>query len=108
MRRHNSLFCRLFETQPEIHDIFENFRHLKTAEEQKNSVELEEHATMVMSTIDEAINIMNDADAFLSLVTRIGASHTRIKGFKVEYFSVRCSLTLGSVGAIGFSAGDVL
>jgi len=47
--------CRLFEEHAELLNLFEKFQELKTRQQQEESMELAEHATMVMSTLDQVI-----------------------------------------------------
>lgn len=69
--------------------LFKQFREVKTREQQATSEELAEHATKVMETLDEGIRGLDDLDAFFEYLHQVGASHTRIPGFKAEYFWVR-------------------
>lgn len=71
--------------------LFEKFKGLKTKEEQVNSLELAEHASTVMNTLDEGIKGLDNLDAFFEFLHQVGASHRRIPGFKVEYFWVSIS-----------------
>lgn len=80
------MFLRLFEDHAELLELFVKFKALKTKEEQANSLELAEHASTVMNTLDEGIKGMDDLDAFFEYLHQVGASHRRIPGFKVEYF----------------------
>ncbi|PSN56257.1 hypothetical protein C0J52_00384 [Blattella germanica] len=77
---------RLFEEHGELLNLFEKFRELRTREEQANSMELQEHATTVMTTLDEGIRSLDNLDSFFQYLTQVGASHHRIPGFKPEYF----------------------
>lgn len=51
-------------------------------------MELAEHATKVMHTLDEGIKGLGDVDAFFEYIHQVGASHRRIPGFKSENFWV--------------------
>lgn len=79
---------RLFEEHADLLNMFEKFKELKTKEEQANSLELAEHASTVMNTLDEGIKGLDDLDTFFEYLHQVGASHRRIPGFKVEYFWV--------------------
>lgn len=70
-------------------NLFEKFKELKTKEDQVNSLELAEHASTVMNTLDEGIKGLDNLDVFFEYLHQVGASHRRIPGFKVEYFWVR-------------------
>ncbi|XP_074038168.1 neuroglobin [Leptinotarsa decemlineata] len=80
------MFLKLFEEHAELLSLFEKFKELKTKEDQANSLELQEHASTVMTTLDEGIKGLDNLDAFFDYLHQIGASHRRIPGFKVEYF----------------------
>uniref|UniRef100_A0A1B6ELW5 Globin domain-containing protein n=2 Tax=Cicadellinae TaxID=33370 RepID=A0A1B6ELW5_9HEMI len=80
------MFIKLFEEHEELLDLFTRFRELKTRDAQANSMELQEHATKVMSTLDEGIKELDDLDSFFEYLHQIGASHRKIPGFKPEYF----------------------
>lgn len=41
-----------------------------------------------METLDEGIRGLDDLDSFFDYLHQVGASHTRIPGFKAEYFWV--------------------
>ena len=68
--------------------MFERFKHLKTKEDQQTSLELNEHAQKVMNTLDEGIQSLDKVDNFLAFLHQVGATHTKIPGFKREYFWV--------------------
>ncbi|ODM99753.1 Myoglobin [Orchesella cincta] len=76
----------LFEEHNDILDLFEKFSSLRTKEEQQESLELAEHASMVMNTLHNAISSLDNPDAFFSFVEQVGASHRRIPGFNKDYF----------------------
>ncbi|XP_072383397.1 neuroglobin-like [Diabrotica undecimpunctata] len=80
------MFLKLFEEHGELLNLFEKFKELKTKEDQANSLELQEHASTVMNTLDEGIKGLDNLDAFFEYLHQVGASHRRIPGFKVEYF----------------------
>lgn len=52
------------------------------------SEDLAEHANKVMTTLDDGIRGLDDMDAFFEYLYQVGGSHTRIAGFKAEYFWV--------------------
>lgn len=45
-----------------------------------------------METLDEGIRGLDDLDSFFEYLHQVGASHTRIPGFKAEYFWVSCGI----------------
>lgn len=98
-----STICfRLFEEHAELLSMFTKFKELKTKEDQANSLELHEHATTVMKTLDEGIKGLDNLDAFFEYLHHVGASHRRIPGFKVDYFSVGISFSLWEICSIFF------
>ncbi|XP_046384168.1 neuroglobin-like [Ischnura elegans] len=80
------MFVKLFEEHQELLDLFDKFKELRTREQQASSMELAEHATQVMSTLDEGIKGLDNLDFFLDYVSQVGATHHRIPGFRHEYF----------------------
>lgn len=79
---------RLFEEHGDLLNLFTNFRDLKTREQQATSEELADHANRVMETLDEGIRSLDNLDTFFDYLHQVGASHTRIPGFKANYFWV--------------------
>ncbi|RWS26284.1 cytoglobin-1-like protein [Leptotrombidium deliense] len=77
---------RLFEENAELLNLFQKFQDLKTKESQRESMELAQHASLVMSTLDEAINSLDDVDHFIEYLHSVGRMHVKVKGFKREYF----------------------
>lgn len=96
-------FSRLFEEHAELLNLFEKFKELKTKEEQANSLELAEHASTVMNTLDEGIKGLDNLDAFFEYLHQVGASHRRIPGFKVEYFWVSIFIYFNNTVSKGFN-----
>mgnify|MGYP002715550918 CR=1 FL=1 len=85
---------RLFEENQELLNLFAKFQTLKTKQSQLESMELAQHATMVMSTIDEAINSLDNIDYFIEYLHSIGKLHHKVPGFKKEYFWVSALISL--------------
>ncbi|XKL62692.1 hypothetical protein PGB90_002525 [Kerria lacca] len=77
---------KLFEEHQDLLNLFLKFKELKTKEAQANSMELKEHATKVMNTLDEGIKQLDHLDSFFEYLTNVGASHRKVPGFKSEYF----------------------
>lgn len=80
------MFIKLFEEHEELLELFAKLKELRTKEEQASSLELQEHATKVMNTLDEGIKELDDLDTFFTFLTQIGQSHKKIPGFKPDYF----------------------
>ncbi|XP_053202840.1 neuroglobin-like [Panonychus citri] len=81
-----SMFIKLFEENSELLNLFTKFQSLKTKESQRESMELAEHASKVMTTLDESINSLDKVDFFMDYLHAIGRDHRKIPGFKKEYF----------------------
>lgn len=82
------IYFRLFEEHKELLSLFTKFHQLTTRDEQANSEELAEHASSVMSTLDESIRSLDNVDTFLLYLHQVGQSHYKIEGFQKEYFWV--------------------
>ncbi|KFM72217.1 Neuroglobin, partial [Stegodyphus mimosarum] len=81
-----TMFTKLFEENEELLELFEKFKHMKSREEREQSEELREHATTVMTTLDESIMSLDNVDQCIDYLRNVGRSHRKIKGFKSEYF----------------------
>ena len=86
MRIH--LFFRLFETNTEVWDLFATFKDLETVSDLRGNRSLENHAMMVMCTIDETITNMDDLDYVIDMLQRVGKTHTRFQKFRADLFWV--------------------
>ncbi len=84
-----SFIYRLFETNEDLKGMFSAFKELKNAQELRESRALENHAMMVMCTIDEALTNLDDMDYVIDLLKKIGRTHTRFENYKPEIFWVR-------------------
>jgi hypothetical protein len=82
----------MFQETPEILAVFVKFQDLKTGEDQRQSEELQKHATLVMTALDTAISSIDDADEFISFLETTGRFHRKIPGFKKDFFWVSISL----------------
>lgn len=80
------MFVRLFQEKEDLLDLFEKFQALRTKESQRESMELAQHASVVMTTLDEGINALDNLDYFMDYLHNTGRLHFKIKGFKKEYF----------------------
>ncbi|KAG8187735.1 hypothetical protein JTE90_015605 [Oedothorax gibbosus] len=81
-----SMFVKLFEENKELLLLFENFKHLESREDQESSEELKEHAEKVLGAVDEAIDSLEHVDTCIDFLRGVGKRHTKIPGFKSEYF----------------------
>ena len=68
--------------------MFKTFGKLKLSADMRESRELQNHAMMVMCTIDETITNLDDLNYVIDVLHIIGRSHTRFEGYKPEIFWV--------------------
>ncbi|KAL5009368.1 hypothetical protein ScPMuIL_014949 [Solemya velum] len=80
-----NMFLRLFETNDEIKQLFKGLQGYETAE-LRASKGLENHVSMVMYTLDEAIASMEDVDFVVEMLYTVGRSHWNMGGFIPEAF----------------------
>lgn len=78
----------MFEENPDLLQLFTKFQSLKTKESQLESMELAQHASLVMTTLDEAVNSLDNVDHFIEYLHSVGRIHRKVPGFKKEYFWV--------------------
>ncbi|GAB6026837.1 hypothetical protein CHUAL_013442 [Chamberlinius hualienensis] len=81
-----NMFVALFNDHSELMDLFTKFQNLRTKEDQYQSMELQQHASLVMQTLDESIQALENADYFFDYVQQVGRIHYKVPGFKKEYF----------------------
>ncbi|XP_014670958.1 PREDICTED: neuroglobin-like [Priapulus caudatus] len=79
-------FCRLFLQHEELLAVFKKKFKDVPVDQLAKSPELENHASQVMSTLDEAIHSLNNLNFFFELLYTIGVTHRDIAGFRPEYF----------------------
>lgn len=77
----------LFEQNQDLFYLFDRFQHLK-GRELHESMELREHASTVMATLDQSINSLSDYDNFVTYLHSIGKLHRKVPGFKRAHFWV--------------------
>ncbi|XP_055931264.1 neuroglobin-like [Argiope bruennichi] len=81
-----TMFVKLFEENEDILHLFQKFQHKRFIELHRDSMELAQHAGIVMSTLDESIKKLGNVDYFMDYLHSVGKLHTKIPGFKREYF----------------------
>ena len=81
----------MFEEHGDLLELFTKFKELRTKESQAESLELQQHATLVMQTLDESIQALENVDYFFEFLSQVGRTHYKIPGFKKEYFWVSLS-----------------
>ena len=93
-------FCRLFETNHDIKDMFAAFKDVTTLAELRSSKVLESHAMKVICTIDDVIVNLDDMDYVLRMLQIVAQSHSqRFPNFNPEFFwvSLRANLHVAEV-----------
>ncbi|PVD26437.1 hypothetical protein C0Q70_14114 [Pomacea canaliculata] len=82
------LVCRLFKSNASLQTMFHGFKHLHSDDELRSNEALEHHATLVMTTLDDAITHIDNFDYVSEVLRKTGASHVRFAGFTPENFWV--------------------
>ncbi|XP_077993110.1 neuroglobin-like [Glandiceps talaboti] len=72
-----SMFIRLFQSNVDLKRMFRNLDDFDDLEDLRESQQLENHASLVMYTIDEAIASLEDVDFVIELLRKIGRTHKR-------------------------------
>ncbi|KFM56743.1 Neuroglobin, partial [Stegodyphus mimosarum] len=81
-----TMFVKLFEDNEDILHLFQKFQYKRFHEFHRDSMELAQHAGIVMSTLDESIKKLNNVDYFMDYLHSVGKLHTKIPGFQRDYF----------------------
>ncbi|KAK3094120.1 hypothetical protein FSP39_024360 [Pinctada imbricata] len=76
----------MFETNADVAALFIGFGNLADISSLRQSKRLENHATMVMHVLDEAISSMDDTEYVIEMLQGIGKSHRKIAGFDPNFF----------------------
>ncbi|KAK7493440.1 hypothetical protein BaRGS_00015340, partial [Batillaria attramentaria] len=76
----------LFKSNSDLKSLFQGFKDLKTDDELRSNEALENHATLVMTTLDDAITHIDNFDYVSEVLRKTGASHHRFEGFNSENF----------------------
>ncbi|XP_055881103.1 neuroglobin-like isoform X4 [Biomphalaria glabrata] len=80
------MFMRLFRSNSELQAMFKGFKDIKTDSELRSNEALENHATLVMTTLDDAITHIDNYEYVKDLLYRTSATHTKFTGFQPAYF----------------------
>ncbi|XP_054714123.1 neuroglobin-like [Uloborus diversus] len=81
-----TMFVRLFEENEDILHLFQKFQYKRFHELHRDSMELAQHASIVMNTLDESIKKLGNVDYFMDYLHAVGKLHTKIPGFQRDYF----------------------
>ena len=68
--------------------MFHEFKDVTLEDDLRSNEALENHATLVMTTLDDAITHIDNFDYVTEVLRKTGASHVRFEGFKSENFWV--------------------
>lgn len=68
--------------------MFQGFKDISSDDELRSNDALEYHATLVMTTLDDAITHIDNYDFVRQLLQKTGASHIKFAGFRPENFMV--------------------
>ncbi|KAK0050762.1 neuroglobin, partial [Biomphalaria pfeifferi] len=76
----------LFRSNSELQAMFKGFKDIKTDSELRSNEALENHATLVMTTLDDAITHIDNYEYVKDLLYRTSSTHTKFTGFQPAYF----------------------
>ena len=77
----------MFHERADIKGMFEQFR-AQDQSELATSKSLENHAVLVMNSLDDAICNLDDSEYILDMTTLTGLSHRRFENFSENIFWV--------------------
>ncbi|KAK6182327.1 hypothetical protein SNE40_010038 [Patella caerulea] len=80
------MFLRLFKRKSELKSMFKEFKHLEKEDELRDNEALEHHATLVMTTLDDAITNIDNVEYISCMLSERGGSHVRFNGFHESNF----------------------
>ncbi|XP_005092314.1 neuroglobin isoform X1 [Aplysia californica] len=80
------MFAQLFKTSSHLQTMFQGFKDIRSDDELRSNEALEYHATLVMTTLDDAITHIDNYDFVKQLLSKTGASHVKFAGFKSTNF----------------------
>ena len=79
-------FNRLFETHPDVQDVFLPFKG-QSLDELKQSRQLKSHVLKVMGTVEKCLARIDEPDKMESLLHDLGAKHL-LYNARVDYIDV--------------------
>ncbi|KAK3787490.1 hypothetical protein RRG08_025752 [Elysia crispata] len=80
------MFVRLFKTNSDLQALFQGFKHIRSDDELRSNEALEYHATLVMTTLDDAITHIDNYEFVRQLLHKTGGSHIKFQGFEPDNF----------------------
>nr|QQO51929.1 globin gb_IIIA [Platynereis dumerilii] len=81
------MFIGLFETHPDVQDLFLPFRNLTTAD-MKHNAQLKTHALKVMGTVEKALARLDEPKKLEDMLHSLGRRHSTYN-IKPEYVDLR-------------------
>ena len=79
----------MFEKRAEVKAMFEQFRTVDNVADLYSDRALENHALLVMNTLDESISYMDDEEYLIQMLLTTGKSHKRFENFSASIFWVK-------------------
>lgn len=79
---------RLFQENAHLTKLFRGFKELDNADDMRENEMFEHHATLVMSTLDEAFSHLDNLDFVVDLLHKTGSTHRKFAGFLPNLFWV--------------------
>ncbi|XP_046580589.1 non-symbiotic hemoglobin 1-like [Haliotis rubra] len=80
------MFMKLFETHPDVQDVFYPFKG-QSSEDLKYSSQLKSHALRVMGTVEKCLARINDPKKLVELLHDLGARHVMYNA-RVDYIDL--------------------
>lgn len=80
------LFCSLFETHPDVQDVFMPFKGM-SKEDLSHSSQLRSHALRVMGTVEKCLSRIDEPKKLEEMLHELGARHVMYSA-KVDYIDV--------------------
>ncbi|KAL3874024.1 hypothetical protein ACJMK2_037093 [Sinanodonta woodiana] len=80
------IFIILFETHPDVQDVFMPFKGL-TREELRHNSELKTHALRIMGTVEKCLARINEPKKVFEMLHELGARHIMYTA-KVDYIDL--------------------
>lgn len=80
------MFVRLFKSNAELKTMFHAFKDLDSEDAMRSNEALENHATLVMTTLDDAFTHIDNFDYVSEVLKKTGGTHVRFEGFKQDNF----------------------
>ncbi|XP_041351101.1 uncharacterized protein LOC121370066 [Gigantopelta aegis] len=80
------MFIRFFKTNLDMKLLFQNFKNIGHEDELRENELLEHHATLVMTTLDDAISNIDNHEYVAEFLKKTGSSHIRFDGFSHRNF----------------------